>query len=350
MPGGTDEADAPPPPPAAVRQAPVMSDVARVAGVSLMTVSRVLNEPRLVRASTRERVQSVIAELGYRPNAVARSLVTRRSQTIGVVSLDTMLYGPASTLHGIERAARGAGFFVSVTTAETPDPPALQSAIARLMDQSVDGMIVIAPTRDAAQSLADSPPTVPAVVVEGSSPGLPCVAVDQRLGAMAATEHLLRLGHGTVHHVSGPLHWLEAQARVDGWRESLEAAGRDVPPVVHGDWTARSGYEAGRELAGRSGLTAVFVANDHMALGVLLALHESGRRVPADVSVVAFDDVPESAFYLPPLTTVHQDFDDLGRQSIDLLMQYVETPSAPVRRRLLAPRLVVRATTAAPAG
>jgi DNA-binding LacI/PurR family transcriptional regulator len=327
-----------------------MSDVAREAGVSLMTVSRVLNAPGLVRASTRERVQSVIAELGYRPNAVARSLVTRRSHTIGVVSIDTTLYGPTSTLHGIERAAREAGFFLSVTTAETPDPPALQSAIARLSDQSVDGMIVIAPTRGAARSLAEAPPSVPSVVVEGSSPGLPCVAVDQRMGAMLATEHLLRLGHATVHHVTGPLDWLEATARVEGWREALQAAGRTVPPLVTGDWTARSGYEAGRLLAKRTDLTAVFVANDHMALGVLLALHQSGRDVPADVSVVAFDDVPESAFYMPPLTTVHQDFGDIGRQSIDLLMQYVETPSTPVRRRLLAPRLVVRETTAAPAG
>ncbi|HYY11002.1 MAG TPA: substrate-binding domain-containing protein, partial [Kineosporiaceae bacterium] len=151
-----------------------------------------------------------------------------------------------------------------------------------------------------------------------------------------------------VHHVSGPLDWLEAEARVEGWREALRAARRRVPAPVVGDWTAGSGYAAGRALAARADLSAVFVANDQMALGLLRALHEAGRRVPGDVSVVGFDDVPESAYYLPPLTTVQQDFDDVGRLSIARLMEHLDTPSAPVRSQLLAPRLVVRASTASP--
>ncbi|MGN9812857.1 LacI family DNA-binding transcriptional regulator [Micromonospora sp. BQ11] len=326
-----------------------MSDVARLAGVSHMTVSRVINEPWRVRAATRERVQAAIETLGYRPNSAARSLVTRKSHTIGVVALNTTLFGPASTLHGLEEAAREAGYFVSVASAQRLTTEDLRASVHRLVDQSVDGIVVIAPLRSAAQVVGALDPSVPAVSVEGVELGVvPCVAVDQHLGARLVVEHLLSLGHRTVHHISGPRDWTEAEARAEGWRSTLRAARRRVPAAVVGDWSARSGYEAARLLADKPDLTALFVANDHMALGALRALQERGLRVPEDVSVVGFDDVPECAYYLPPLTTVRQDFAEIGRQSIRVLVQQMTGETSVPTSHLLAPSLVVRASTAPP--
>ena len=332
----------------ALGSAPVMSDVARLAGVSHMTVSRVLNEPWRVRSATRERVESAIAALGYRPNSAARSLVTKRSRTIGVVALNTTLFGPASTLHGIEEAARDAGYYVSVASADRLTHDALRAAVHRLTSQSVDGMVVIAPLRSAAQVVDALDPSVPAVSVEGVElEVIPSVAVDQHLGARLAVEHLLSLGHRTVHHVSGPLDWTESEARIDGWRETLRSARLRVPALVVGDWSARSGYEGTSRLLDKGGVTAVFAANDPMALGALRALHERGLRVPQDVSVVGFDDVPESSYYMPPLTTVRQDFSEIGRQSLRVLVQQIEGQAVPPVH-LLPPSLVVRSSTGPP--
>jgi DNA-binding LacI/PurR family transcriptional regulator len=325
-----------------------MSDVARLAGVSHMTVSRVLNEPWRVSPPTRDKVEAAIRQLGYRPNSAARSLVTRRSRTIGVVALNTTLFGPASTLHGLEEAARESGYFVSVASATHPTPDALRASVHRLRDQSVDGMVVIAPLKWAAQVLDALESSVPAVL-EGIALGsVPCVAVDHRLGARLVVEHLLSLGHRTVHHICGPLDWVESEARVDGWRAALRDARRRLPAVVVGDWSARSGYEAALALLDKPGMTALFAANDHMALGALRALQERGVRVPEDVSVVGFDDVPESEFYLPPLTTVRQDFAEIGRLSMKILVQQMTEGAPPPESQLLPPALVLRASTAPP--
>ena len=297
--------------------APVMHDVARLAGVSHMTVSRVLNEPWRVRPATRERVLSAIGELGYRPNSAARSLATRRSRTIGVIALHTTLYGPSSTLHGIEEAARAADYYVSVASAPRSTTEALRESAHRLLAQSVDGVVIIAPVRWSARVVEEIGGSTLVVAVEAAGlAGVPSVGVDQGLGARRAVEHLLGLGHATVHHVAGPVDWNESERRAEGWREALRAARRRIPSLVSGDWTARSGYEATRSLlssASRSRpMTALFVANDHMALGALRALHEGGLRVPEDVSVVGFDDLPEAAYFTPPLTTVRQEVDVLG--------------------------------------
>jgi DNA-binding LacI/PurR family transcriptional regulator len=323
-----------------------MADVARRAGVSHMTVSRVLNEPWRVRAQTRERVESVISELGYRPNAAARSLVTRRSRTVGVVALETTLVGPSGILHGIEEAARDAGYYVSIATAPAFTVDALRSSVARLMESSVDGVVVIAPFRDATEALDALDAGVPAVLVEGLGfRGSPTVAIDQELGGRLVVDHLLQLGHVTVHHISGPPDWTEAEGRVAGWRSALESAGREVPRLVAGDWSAGSGYLAAREMLAGGGVTAIFAANDHMALGALRAAYEAGLRVPADVSVAGFDDVTEAAYYLPPLTTVRQDFAEIGRQAMQLLAGRLAR--APLARDdvVLAPSLVIRAST-----
>lgn len=331
------------------RRAPVMTDVARRAGVSHQTVSRVLNGHPNVKESTRARVLAAIDELAYRRNSSARALVTRRTQILGVVAFDTTLYGPASTLFGIEQAAREAGYFISIVSLKTITPTTVDDAVGYLSDQSVDGMVVIAPQRQAVEALASVPGDVPVVAVEGGqAPDLPIVCVDQAEGATAVTRHLLSLGHRTVWHVAGPLDWLEAEARLEAWRATLEDAGAAVPEPLYGDWSPRSGYEAGLRLAGRDDVTAVFVANDQMALGLLRAFREAGIDVPGQVSVAGFDDVPEAEFFPPPLTTVRQDFAEVGRRSISVLLDEIGGGRAEPPRVVVPTTLVVRASTAAP--
>ncbi|WP_027345124.1 LacI family DNA-binding transcriptional regulator [Hamadaea tsunoensis] len=337
-----DRNSAPPP--------PVMADVARLAGVSHQTVSRVLNDQPNVRTETRARVLAAIRELDYRPNSAARTLVTRRSQTLGVVSFDTTLYGPASMLYGIEQAARDADYFVSISSLRAMDRATLLDAVSRLRDQAVEGVVVIAPQTQAAGALEQAAAGVPLVGAGcGVTERVPMVAIDQRAGALIATRHLLDLGHRTVHHVAGPMNWLDAVGRMQGWREALEQAAAPVPLPILGDWSASSGYAAGRSLAVDPTVTAVFCANDHMALGLLRALHEAGRRVPQDVSVVGFDDIPETSYFMPPLTTVRQDFGELGRRSLQLLVDRLAgSRPGPAGHVIIPPDLVVRGSARPP--
>jgi DNA-binding LacI/PurR family transcriptional regulator len=320
-----------------------MADVAKLAGVSHQTVSRVLNGAPHVRPDTRERVLAAIRELDYRPNSAARALVTRRSQTLGVVSFDSTLYGPASMLDGIERAARSAGYFVSVSSLRSLDSRSVQEAVDRLRDQGVEGVVVIAPQTSAVSAVARLSSSVPVVAVgSGTQSRVPMVSVDNRSGAEAATRHLLDLGHRTVHHLAGPAGWLESQDRQDGWRHTLEAAAAPVPHVESGDWSARSGYEAGLRIAELDEVTAVFCANDHMALGLLRALHEAGRSIPRDISVVGFDDIPEAAYFTPPLTTVRQDFGELGRRALELLVEELDGVAHARTHVQISPEMVLR--------
>ncbi len=333
------------------RRPAVMADVARLAGVSQQTVSRVLNHHPSVSPGTRTRVMAAIQELGYRPNSAARALVTKRTKVIGVVGFDTSLYGPASTLLGLEQAAHAAGYFVSVASVRTPDGEAVEQALQRLTGQSVEGVVVIAPQRATVEALANAPGDLPLVVVEGGDGnGRPVVCVDQEAGARLVTRHLLDQGAPTVWHVAGPTKWLEAQNRVEGWRRELLDAGVESPEPLRGDWSPASGYSAGQLLAERSDVRAVFVANDQMALGVLRAFHERGVSVPDDVLVAGFDDIPESAYFTPPLTTVRQDFDAVGRRSIELLLELIngspaESTGAGTTAAVVPPELVVRQST-----
>jgi DNA-binding LacI/PurR family transcriptional regulator len=327
---------------------PVMADVARLAGVSHQTVSRVLNEQDNIRPETRARVEAAIRRLGYRRNSAARALVTRRSATIGVIGTAAGLYGPTSISRTVEAAARAAGYFVSSVNLGEVDREALAAAVEHLLGQSVEGLIMIAGHDEALEVVRAQDPGVPYVVVEGDlSRARSAVGVDQLAGARQATRHLLDLGHTEVAHVSGPPTWTEARAREDGWRTELVAAGLEPAPLLRGDWTAASGFAAGVALAARDDVTAVFVANDSMAVGVLLALAEGGRRVPADVSVVGFDDIPEAAYLVPPLTTIRQDFPAVGRRAIEVLHAAIELRSEDLPR-LVEPELVVRSSTAPP--
>ncbi|MHC8609281.1 LacI family DNA-binding transcriptional regulator [Paenarthrobacter ureafaciens] len=325
-----------------------MEDVARVAGVSHQTVSRVLNNHPNVSAKTKERVEQAITELGYRRNTAARSLVTRRSQTIGVLGSELAQYGPSHTLLGLQQAARDAGYFVSVAGLRDVTPESIKDAVAHFMDQSVDGIVVTVPHPGTFDVLKDITTQVPLVAVGAAGDEqLTGAAVDQQEGARLVVEHLVSLGHRKIGHLSGPAGWIDAAARIEGWRDAVAAAGLDPAPLIEGDWTAECGYRQGLEIAAERSITALFVANDQMALGVLRAFHEAGVRVPEDISVVGFDDQPEAAYFIPPLTTVAQDFEELGQRCISLLLDRLETgqPGAPVT---VSPRLVVRNTTSTP--
>jgi DNA-binding LacI/PurR family transcriptional regulator len=327
----------------------VMADVAKLAGVSHQTVSRVINGSAHVKPATKQRVLAAMGQLDYRPNPAARALVTGRSRTLGVVSFDTTLYGPASTLFAIEQAAHDAGYFLTVVSLLAIDRASVLDALDRLRVQGVDGILVITPHEGAAEALVNLPTGVPVVAVEAGRPAsVPLVAVDQLSGAASATQLLLDLGHRTVWHIAGPRDFLEAQQRLEGWRETLEAAGADVPAVLVGDWSARSGYELGQQLAQDPDVSAVFVANDQMALGLLRALHEHGREIPREVSVVGFDDIPEAQYFMPPLTTVRQNFGEVGRSSLRLLLEIMRGDGEAVQQLAIAPELVVRRSTAPP--
>jgi DNA-binding LacI/PurR family transcriptional regulator len=326
-----------------------MSDVARLAGVSHQTVSRVINGSAQVREETRDRVLAAMRMLDYRPNPVARALVTGRSHTIGVVSFDTTLYGPASTLFAIERAAHEQGYFTSIVSLKSLDRPSVLIAVERLRAQAVDGILVIAPQVTAAHAVAQVPTDIAVVAVEaGPDEEVPVVAVDQFGGAAAATRHLLDLGHPTVWHIAGPGDWQESRQRIAGWRDALATAGAEATEPLAGDWSARAGYELGRRLLQDPGVTAVFAANDQMALGVLRVLHETGRDVPGDVSLVGFDDVPEAAYFTPPLTTVRQDFMAMGRRSVHRLLGEIGDGQRSRTRETVPAELIVRSSTGPP--
>src|SRR3712207_2745363 len=269
-----------------------MTDVARLAGVSHQTVSRVLNDHPNVREQTRLRVRAAIAELGYRPNRAARALATGRSQVIGIVAQNTTLYGPTALLTAFEQVAGEAGFGVSLGRVRDLDGQSISAVVERHLAQRVAGLVIIAPVASAGEALDHLPRGVPTVTVDGDPDGsAAAVTVDQVAGAEQATRHLLDAGHSTVWHVSGPADWFDSAGRIRGWEATLRAAGAEVPPFVPADWSAAAGYRAGQMLARMPDVTAVFTANDHLALGLLRALHERGRRVPQDVSVVGFDDV-----------------------------------------------------------
>jgi DNA-binding LacI/PurR family transcriptional regulator len=321
-----------------------MADVARLAGVSHQTVSRVINGSASIRPDTRERVERAIAHLGYRPNTAARALVTRRSKTIGIIGSNTALYGPTSIQFSIQDAARSAGYFTSLVTLAAVTHDELRGALDYLGHQSVEAIVMIVTQQDALAVVRSEASTIPLIVVEGelSGRGL-SVGVDQTEGARLATQHLVDLGHRDIIHVTGPMTWTEARARHTGYVEVMRAAGLQVRAELEGDWSPARGYQIGRELVERNDFSAIFVANDQMAIGILHAFAESGMSVPDDVSLIGFDDIPEAGYLNPALSTVRQDFHAVGRRAIELLTAVLDGVAADMP--LLAPELVVRAST-----
>lgn len=326
---------------------PRLEDVALRAGVSHQTVSRVVNNHPNVSAATRTKVEAAIADLGYRRNTAARSLVTRRSHTIGVLGSELSQYGPAKTLLGVEQAARDAGYFVSIAALRTVTDAAIADALQHFQDQSVDGIAVLVPHSHTLQVLSEFNPGVPVVTVgSAGNTTVSSAVVDQQRGAAAAVDHLIAQGHQAIAHVAGPADWIDSSERAEGWRSALLGAGLDADLLLEGDWSAESGFVLGPALLA-SGATAIFVANDQMALGLLRAFTEAGVRVPEDVSIVGFDDQPESGYFSPPLTTVRQDFEELGRRCVDAMLREIEDGAA-VSSSTVIPELIIRASTAAP--
>jgi DNA-binding LacI/PurR family transcriptional regulator len=332
------------------RRTPTMADVAALAGVSHQTVSRVLNGLPGVRPDTARRVHESIQELGYRRNIAARLLASTRSRTVGVMIWGTSQFGPAQVLLGLKAAARESDYRLSTVDISETTPEAVQLAIDQLLEQTPEAVIVVVPHQTVLRIANDIDLGIPTVVVEGDLSRTPLTAgVDNVQGARLATRHLIDLGHETVVHLAGPPGWAESAARVDGWRAELTDAGLTVPALRWGgDWSPDSGYQAGRTLAREKDITAVFAANDQMALGLLAALRDAGRRVPEDVSVVGFDDLPESAYFAPPLTTIRQDFGELGRRAMRLVERVLAGEESP-STELVPTVLVPRASTAPPA-
>ncbi|MDG6107664.1 substrate-binding domain-containing protein [Dactylosporangium aurantiacum] len=267
-------------------------------------------------------------------------------RVIGVVTADATMHGPAATLHGVESAARAAGYALAYQELQHADRSSVAAALAALVSESVAGIVVTA--SQAKAGFGDLPAAVPCVKVgPAESGGLPSVWIDQVVGARLATQHLLGLGHRTVWHVAGPESAPETHSRIDGWRTALDQAGAPVPAPIPGHWGAEAGYRAGVELARRDGVTAVFAANDQMAIGVLRAFHEHGISVPGDVSVSGFDDIPEAAYLNPPLTTIRQDFDEVGRACVAMLLRHLRRPAVPDRDAfmMVKPALIVRRST-----
>ena len=329
---------------------PTMADVADVAGVSHQTVSRVVNGATAIRPATRERVLAAIADLGYRRNTAARTLVTRRSGSIGVITTDMSQFGPARTLLGLESASRAAGYQLSLALMSDYTPTALVEAAEHLLMQAVEALVVVVAHPQTLPLLASLQPGLPVVAVGAGVAPMPLTAgIGQVEGAEQATTHLLELGHASVAHLAGPGDWLESVARAKGWRQAMRRAGLPAPSIIaEGDWSARSGYEIGRSMLRGPRPTAVFVANDQMALGLLRAIDEAGLRAPDDISVVGFDDLPEAAYFTPPLTTVHPNFFELGRRAMDLIARALDGDLAALATPV-EPVLVIRASTAAPA-
>ncbi|PVG82237.1 LacI family transcriptional regulator [Nocardioides gansuensis] len=329
-------------------RSPSMAQVAQRAGVSHQTVSRVLNDASLVKEETRLRVLAAIEELGYRRNFAARLLATNRSRRIGVVSAHLVLHGPSMIASAVQEAGQAEGYDVSLIGLSEFSVEALESAVDRLCDQAVEAIVVAVAHREAAEMTRALQLPIPVVIVQGVVAGQPLTAgIDQEAGAIMGVSHLLDLGHRHVAHVSGPREWTEASQRRLGWRRAHEERGLLPGPELDGDWSPASGYRAGLMIAEDSAVTAVFAGNDSMALGLLKALHERGRRVPDDISVVGFDNVPEAAFFWPALTTVAQDFAELGRRALSLALAAVRGDEE-ASTDLIAPSLCVRESTAAP--
>jgi len=334
------------------RKAPTIFDVAERAGVSHQTVSRVINGDPTVREAYRSQVTDAVTALGYRPRAAARALAGGRSRALGIITAGDALYGPSSTAIGFERAARAAGYHVLLSTLpDEPRPVDLSGALTTLLAQDVAAIVLVAADNRVLDALASLtiPVSVPVVVANAvqrdartpAAPSVAAVAIDQAAGTTLVMEHLFGHGYRRIVHIAGPSVSQESEVRRATYERVMREAGLE-PVVLDGDWTPASGFAAARHIDATV-VDAVFAGNDQMALGVLHAFADEGLRVPDDIAVVGFDDVPEAAHFTPPLTTVRQDFVAMGQRVLETVRALVE--GEPRDETLLAPELVVRRST-----
>ncbi|WP_460801014.1 LacI family DNA-binding transcriptional regulator [Microbacterium sp. GXF6406] len=331
-------------------RAPNQNDVARLAGVSAQTVSRVMSGQSNVRPETARRVLSAVEELGYRVHAAAASLASGRTRILGVIVLSTNRYSTAALGVGIERVAAENGY--TVTTASVSDHAPIEeieAAFDLLERQGAEGIVLGVPVsldHPGMRARTERTPSTRNVRVSADEDA--AFAVDQTRVARLAVEHLLDLGHETVWHVSGDEYWTESVQRRETWEQVLREHGIEPPPVLPADWTSESGYRAGRTLAAIPGATAVFVSSDEMAFGVMRALHEAGRSVPDDVSIVSVDDIALAAYASPALTTVRQPFEEVGAAAARRVIAQIEGEAPVGEIPRVEPELILRASTAPP--
>ena len=324
-----------------------MSDVARLAGVSVPTVSRVLSGTIKVSQEKTDRVSAAVAELNFRPSSAARVLASRRAEVIAVIAGNTTVYGYAETIRGVEEAARAEGFTVMIAVVDSVEPSEVDRAIATTLAQALAGVIVLKFDPAGVAVLKRHPPDVPVVAISGvREAGTAQAVLDETRAAEELTNYLLGLGHRTVHHVRVPPSRRE-DGRTTGWRRALRTAGAEIPPLVDATWEPSSGRSIGKRLALEiPSLTAVFCGNDEIAMGVMRGLADGGLRVPEDVSVVGFDDHPLAELWEPGITTARQDFAGLGRRAVGLLLGIIAGESE--RFSSERPPLVIRSSAAAP--
>jgi DNA-binding LacI/PurR family transcriptional regulator len=324
-------------------------DVARLAGVSHQTVSRVLNDIPNVRPATRERVEQAITQLRYSPSPAARALVTKRTRMVGLIAPGGVDFGSSSIALHFSVAARDARYGVITVTPGAADAASIRPFVESLLGQRVEAIVLIVAdlaVLDAVRGLELGVPVI--AVASGARGGYPTTSIDQYRGARSAVRHLIELGHRQIAHLAGPPSSPDAIERLRGWRDELVSA-RLVPhEPEHGDWSAESGFRFGQQFDSVGDVTAVFAASDQMALGLISGLNSLGLNVPDDVSVVGFDGVPDAAFYVPPLTTVSQDFAALGALTMQRVLISLEEPDNTGEATPISTHLVLRNSTAAP--
>ena len=322
-------------------------DVALRAGVSHQTVSRVVNCDKGVTPETKGRVEEAIADLGYRPNAIARYMAKGNTRTFACITPNMTDYTFSSLIDGAETYAREHGYFM--ISASAPDAASFSVLVEQLVDsRRTEGLLVINPYADERHKLL--PVDVP-VVLMGASPrseGLASVALDDAQGGYIATKHLIELGHRQIALISGPLEEDCTQDRLGGYERALKEAGLFVDPelLYAGDWSATSGQAAVdqfQEIGAQ--FTAIFAQNDRMAVGAINHLQKSGLRIPEDVSIVGFDDMPLASYFAPPLTTIRQEILAIGSEAARLLLEAKEDPFAVSQQLLFPPELVIRSST-----
>ena len=325
-------------------------EVAAAAGVSHQTVSRVVNSSPLVAERTRARVLRAIAKMNYRPNKVARNLAARRSALIGVITFAVESYGPTHLIISISEAARKLGYQVVVASAEYPVLEEIKRCGTELRGHGVDGFIVILPTALKLQALEDVFGDSPVVVMGARRRHrYTAVEIDHELGSRHATEYLISQGHRKIACVSGPLDWDCSSLRRRGWQQAMEAHRLRLGPAAECEWSAEGGYAAVQQLLkSKIDFSAIVAANDQIALGSMEALWENNIQIPGDVSVVGFDNMPESKFFRPPLTTVNHDFDLLGVTSLRLVTEAITNPKCPRLHHKIVPDLIIRQSVGRP--
>jgi len=336
-----------------------IKDVAREAGVSTQTVSRVINNFSYVSADTRQRVENVIEEMGYRPSTLARSLSQQRSYTLGVVVFGLKYIGPSRTLNGITDAAEKLDYMLLMKELDIHyDTNSVKNVIDSLFSRQVDGIIWAAPEiGDSHAWLKNHLESIPVpIIFLAIEPRerLSSVTTDNYQGAVLAVQHLLDIGRKRIAHLSGPLVWWEASERKRGWRDMLENAGLDASEqyCAEGNWSARSGEPAFLQLLEKCPeMDAIFVANDQMALSVLRQSSRLNIKIPEQLAVVGFDNIPESAYFCPSLTTVSQDQQLIGETAVNVIVEMIQATqeNLPIvaQSRFISPTLIVRESSGA---